>query len=113
MERRRRIRRLWRIRWFLVGQLSSSLPWQEANPKWASALNPILANLLMQGSQFGPIVFVANTPQTLNHYLGKMQNGFFVTDQNAAASIYRTQPFNSKTITLESSANVTIQLWCY
>lgn len=94
-------------------QLSSNLPWQEANPKWAASLNPLIANLLMQGSQLGPIVLVANTPQTLNHYLGKMQTGFFPTDQNAAASIYRTQPFNAKTITLESSANVTINLWCY
>ena len=96
-----------------MGALTTQLDWAKANPLWASKLNPILANLLVQGSQVLGIVLVANTPQTFNHFLGKNQTGFIVTDQSAAASVYRTQAFNDSTLTLEASANVTINLWVY
>ena len=93
--------------------LPRNLTWDKANTLWAASLDPVLANLLVQGAQLRGIVLVANTPQTLNHYLGKTQTGFIVTDLNAAAIVYRTQPFNSQTITLESSANATCSIWCF
>ncbi len=102
-----------RLGLLMAGALTTQLDWAKANPLWASKLNPVLANLLIQGSQIAGIVLAANTPQSINHYLGKNQTGFFITDQNAAASIYRTQPFNDSTLTLEASANVTINLWVY
>lgn len=96
-----------------MGALTTQLDWPKANPLWASKLNPVLANLLIQGSQLSGIVLVANTPQSFNHFLGKNQTGWIVTDQNSSANIYRTQPFNDSTLTLESSADVTINLWVY
>lgn len=96
-----------------MAKLPRNLTWQQSDPLWASRLDPVLANLLIQGSQISNVILVANTPQTINHYLGKNQTGFIITDQNASASVYRTEPFNASTLTLESSANVTINLWVY
>lgn len=96
-----------------MGNLSTKLTWDQANPLWAAQINPVLANLLIQGLPINSVVLVSGVSQTLNHGLGKNQTGFFVTDQNAAASIFRTLPFNSKTITLQSSADVTVNLWVY
>lgn len=96
-----------------MGALTTQLDWPKANTLWASKLNPVLANLLIQGSQLSGIVLIANTPQMINHFLGKNQTGWIVTDQNAAASIFRTQPFNDSTLTIEASADVTINLWVY
>lgn len=96
-----------------MSQLSSNLTFEQMLTKWSGQLNPLLANKLIQGVALDNIVLIANTPQTINHYLGKNQSGFIVTDQTAAASIYRTQPFNSKNITLEANATVTINLWVY
>ena len=95
----------------LMAQLSTKLPYDQMLTKWSSALNPILANLLVQGLPLESVILVANTPQVLNHSLGRTQVGFIITDQSAAASIFRTQPLNDQTITLESNANVTINLW--
>lgn len=94
-----------------MSQLSNKLPYEQMLTKWSATLNPFLANLLIQGQPLNGIILVANTPQTLNHNLGRNQIGFVITDQNAVASIYRTQSFNSETITLESNATVTINLW--
>lgn len=92
-------------------QLSSNLSFEQMINKWSAALNPVLANLLIQGLPLNNITLVSGVPQTVSHSLGRNQLGFFITDQNAAASVFRTQPFNSQNITLQSNANVTINLW--
>lgn len=92
-------------------QLSSNLTFEQMLTKWSSALNPFLANLLIQGLPLWSVSLTSGIPRTLNHSLGRNQLGFFIIDQNAAASIFRTQPFNAETITLQSNADVTISLW--
>ena len=96
-----------------MAKLSTSLPIGQMMPLWAAQLNPLLANVLTQGQPLNDVVLVANTPKTFNHGLGKNQTGFIVTDIQSAAIVYRTQPFNAQTITLEASANCTINLWVY
>ena len=95
----------------------STLPQQLTLPmmqtQWAAQLNPLLANILTQGAPIGPVVLVANKPQSINHKLDRLMQGYLIASQNANAVIWFTQPFNSKTLTLESSANVTVNLWCY
>lgn len=50
----------------------------------------------------------------INHKLGRMQQGWVITDiNNVATSIYRSQPFNDKTLTLTSSGAVTVNIWVY
>lgn len=96
-----------------MAQLSKSLTFPQMLSKWSGQLNPLLANLFVQGSQISGITLIASTPQAINHLLGKMQTGWVITDQDAAASIYRTEPFNMSILTLEASADCTISLWVY
>ncbi len=88
-------------------------PFQLMQSKWAGELNPILAVPLLSGHQLKGISLVASTPQAINTLLGRKQQGYLITNQDANAVIWRTQDLNSLTLTLESSANVTLDLWVY
>ncbi len=94
-------------------QLSSKLPWEQANTKWAAALNPLLANPIFMGVHIQDIVLAATTPKAINHLLQRMPQGWFVTDNTAISYIWRTKPFNDLTITLEASASTTISIWIF
>jgi hypothetical protein len=80
--------------------------------QWISQLNPLLASTLSSGSLLSDVV-LKNGVNTFNHYLGFQMTGWILADQNAAASIYRSAPFNSQTLTLTSNAAVTISLWVF
>jgi hypothetical protein len=94
-------------------QLSTNLPFNLMITKWASILNPLIANILTQGMFIPGITLTASTPLTINHKLGAMMNGYIICGQNANAVIWFTKPFNNLTLTLESSANVTISIWVF
>ena len=79
---------------------------------WASQINPILNNPILNGLQLTNIV-LNNGTNVINHKLQRTQQGWFITDQNGAASIYRSQPFNSTTLTLTSNASVAVNLWVF
>jgi hypothetical protein len=51
-----------------------------------------------------------NGTTIINHGLGKMQQGWFIVDINGAATIYRSQPLNDKTLILNSSAAVIVSI---
>lgn len=80
--------------------------------QWTSQLNPLLAVSLTQGSLLTNIKLI-NGASTFNHYLGKQMSGWMIADQNALASVYRSAPLNSQTLTLTSSASVTVSLWIF
>lgn len=81
---------------------------------WASTLNPVIANPIINGLQLSNIP-LASGATTINHFLGRNMQGWFVTDIDGVATIYKpkTAPFNSKTLTLVSSAAVTANIWVY
>ena len=81
--------------------------------KWASQLNPLLRNPLSQGLLITGVSLSANTPLAINHLLDRMQQGWLLTDINTSAKVWRTQPLNNKTLTLEADANTTISLLVY
>ncbi len=88
------------------------LPWEKAQDRWATDLNPVI--------DFAPTQGILLTNQALkdgvtvlNHLLGRQQQGWMITDINGPATIYRSQPFNSLTLTLTSSAAVTCNIWVY
>lgn len=97
----------------VMSQLSTKLPWELANTKWASILNPILALPMLNGNQIIGINLIATTPQAINHLLGRMPLGWFLTDNTANAVIWRTQAFNQFSIILESDADTTISFWIF
>lgn len=77
--------------------------------QWASELNPFLANPL-NGVSILEGVSLINGVTVINHLLGQKQQGWFLLDINGAATIYRSAPFNSTTLTLTSSAAVTVNI---
>lgn len=79
---------------------------------WSSQLNPILANLLFGGTLLKEISLIAGS-STFNHYLNKQMLGWFIVDKTAAATINRSAPLNSQTLTLTSNLACTISLWVF
>lgn len=92
------------------------LPQQLDLPKmqttWAQQLNPVIANALVQGQQLNNIQLI-NGVTVVNHKLGRKMQGWIVVDMDAASIIYRSQPFNTLTLTLTSNAAVSISLWVF
>jgi hypothetical protein len=89
--------------------LSASLTWPLANPKWAAELNPLLTNPVNNVQILSNVSLVTGN-NVLNHGLGKLQQGWFLTDIQGAATVYRSADFNTTTLTLHSSANVVVSI---
>lgn len=89
--------------------LSSNLPWGLANNKWAQSLNPIVASPISSASILQSISLTTGA-NTINHGLGRTMQGWFITDVNGVAIIYRSQPLNASTLTLTSSASVIVNI---
>jgi hypothetical protein len=77
--------------------------------QWKAQLDPILAEPL-NDNNFLQNILVSTTPLAINHQLGRKPLGWFVVDTDGAAEIYRSAPFDPKTLTLTSTAPVTISL---
>lgn len=80
--------------------------------QWKSQLDPIIANPLLDGVHVKNVSLNVGDNQ-INIRLDRMMQGWFLTDQDAAASIYRSQPINSSTLTLFSDAAVKVSLWIF
>ena len=92
--------------------LPQKLPYELMLTKWASELNPVLANDLIQGILLkGTKLSIGSN--VINHLLGRTMVGWYVVDQDAAASIYRSAPLNDQTLTLTSNAVTTVNLWVF
>lgn len=93
--------------------LSPKLPWELAQTRWASTLNPFLALPILNGNMIVDIDLTASTPRAINHLLQRMPQGWVLTDNTANAVIWRAADFNNFAITLESSADTTISIWVF
>ena len=92
--------------------LRLDLPQMQA--QWAAALNPVIATTIINGIQLVGVPLINGTT-VINHKLSRNMLGWFVTDIDGAATIYKpkTAPFNNKTLTLVSDAPVTANIWVY
>lgn len=88
-------------------------PFQLMQSTWSAQLNPILALPFLSGVQLNSITISSGSAAVINHLLGRLQQGWIITDQNAPAKIARIAPLNNKTLTLSSDAAVTVSLWVY
>lgn len=92
-----------------MAQLPQKLPLDLMQTRWASLINPFLGNQLNQVQILEKVDLVSGV-NTINHGLGRLQQGWFLLDIDAAAVIYRSQPFNDKTLVLTSDATVTVNI---
>jgi hypothetical protein len=91
----------------LVPSMDPSVSIQQT--KWKAIIDPVLANPLNTVSFLDNISLVSGINQ-IPHKLGRIQQGWIITDQTAVSSIYRSQAFNSTYLYLHASAACTVNL---
>lgn len=69
---------------------------------WTSQLNPVLANPLTNASILKNVALVTGV-NVINTKLGQTLQGWFISDINAAVSVFRSAPLSNLTLTLTSS----------
>jgi len=89
--------------------LPQKLPLDLMQTQWASQLNPLLDNPSNSINILTDVVLKSGVT-VVNHKLGRKMQGWFITDIQGIASIYRSSAFNETTLTLTSSAGVTVNL---
>lgn len=77
--------------------------------RWASIINPVIACPMAQVLILKDIELITGA-NSINHLLGRVQQGWFIVDIDGTATIYRSAPFNDRSLNLTSSAGVTISL---
>lgn len=92
--------------------LPQKLPLDMMTTAWATQLNPIIAFAPNQGLLIKNVALI-NGVTVVNHKLSRQMQGWIIVDQDAGATIYRSAPLNSTTITLTSNAACNISLWCF
>lgn len=92
-----------------VAGLTTKLPWELAQPLWASQLSPVLKNPMNNMSILTGVKLVTGD-NVINHLLGAKLQGWTILDIDGASDIYRNAPLNNLTLTLNSSAPVTVTL---
>lgn len=96
----------------------SSLPLQQTLPqmqsKWKSILEPVLANLLINGQLLTNVQLI-NGSTPVNHKLGRIPNGWFLVSPLGAAMVYEAamQPNPTLTLTLVSNAAIQTSIWVF
>lgn len=82
---------------------------------WASLINPVLGNPLVQGSLIRNVALVSGTNQ-VNHKLGRKLQGWALVRKRASADIYDAQDLNSMpqlTLSLVSDAPVVVDIYVF
>lgn len=81
---------------------------------WAEQINPVLANLLIQGQLLKAQTLINGTT-VINHRLGRQFQGWFLVSPKASASVFEAayQPNPTLTLTLTSNAAVITDLWVF
>lgn len=82
--------------------------------KWASLLNPLLANLLVQGQLLTDQALI-NGSVAINHRLARKPQGWFLVSPQGAATVYQAsyQPNPTLTLTLTSNAAIISDIWVF
>ncbi len=80
--------------------------------QWKSILDPIVANAILQGIAVNNVA-IATSATDVPVKLGRTMQGFFITDINANAVVWRTAALSADILTLQASAACTISLWCF
>jgi hypothetical protein len=90
-------------------QLPVNIPFSQMLTRWSSILNPFVANPSNNSSVLSNISLTVGI-NSINHLLGRTMQGWFLVDQNSVGTVYRSAPLNDKTLTLTSSAAMTVSI---
>lgn len=93
--------------------LPQKLPYDLMLTRWAAILNPVVDNPLLGGVAINGIQLDVGVPKVIQNPLQRVPQGWIITDNLVFCDIKRTQPFNAKTLTLETSVSTTISIWLY
>ena len=93
--------------------LQQRLPVNLLQTGWAQKIDPVISNAIVKGVQLTNIALVSGKDNSIPTTLNRTQQGWFITDNNTNCTVWRTQPFNSTTLTLQCSANTTVSIWVY
>lgn len=75
-------------------------------------IGPIISNPITSGALLTDISIVSGT-NVINHGLGRMMQGWIISDVNSVVTLFRSQPLNDKTLTLTSNGTSTISLYVF
>ncbi len=95
-----------------MANLAQQLTLSDMQTKWASQLNPIIANPLNNASVLQNISLIAGT-NVINHKLGQKLQGWFTTRVRSSVQLYDQQDSNQTpqlTLVLVASAPAIIDL---
>lgn len=98
-----------------MASLPQELEWHMADNRWASILNPIVANPANNSILLKNIQLAVGT-NVINHKLGRNLQGWSIVRKRASADLYDTQDTNQMpnlTLTLVSDAIVTVDLMVF
>lgn len=96
-------------------KLPQQLNLPQTQTKWAAAIEPVLNSSIVSGVLLNNVHLI-NGVTVVNHTLGRNLRGYIIVLQNASANIYDSQDTNQMpnlTLVLNSSAAVTVSLWCF
>lgn len=96
----------------MANRLPQQLSWDMASKRWAEVLNPVIALPPNQGILLKN-VSITSGANVINHKLGRLPQGYIITDLNAAASIYRSADSTDLYLTLTSDNAALIALWVF
>jgi len=94
--------------------LPQKLPYPLMCTTWASQIDPVLANLLVNG-QLLTGQSLNNGTTVIDHKLGRKPNGWFLVSPQGAATVYQasSQPNPNLTLTLISNAAIQTSIWVF
>lgn len=95
--------------------LPKNLTWDLAQYRWASQIDPLLAQPQNQGLIIRQVPLI-NGHTVVNHLLDRKLQGWVLTRQRAAANIYDAQDSNQtpqQTLILISDQAVVVDLWVF
>lgn len=94
--------------------LPQRLPLEQMQVNWANQLNPVIANLLVQGQLLSNLEITTGS-NVINHKLGRKPIGWFVVAPMGPVVLYQAaeQLLPNLLLTLTSDADVTLSLWVF
>jgi len=95
-------------------KLPQKLPMDQMQTRWASQLNPVLTNLLVNGQLLTNIALSSGNT-IIDHKLDRVPNGWFLVAPQGPAIVYQAayQINPTLSLTLTSSAAILTDIWVF